>query len=160
MAKIKYVKGDATAPKGTDNRLIIHCCNDIGGWGSGFVLAISKRWKAPEQEYRSWHARNKKFELGNIQIVPVAENLAVANMIGQRGIWKRTTDSEPPIRYWAIQDALKKVYHYCNDNNVSVHAPKFGADRAGGDWPTIENLINIELVDKGIDVTIYEYEPK
>jgi hypothetical protein len=36
MINIKYVKGDATKPVDTDpktNKIIIHCCNDIGAWG-------------------------------------------------------------------------------------------------------------------------------
>jgi hypothetical protein len=49
---LKYVIGDATSPQGTGNKIIVHICNDIGGWGLGFVLALSKRWKAPEIQYR------------------------------------------------------------------------------------------------------------
>ncbi|MEV6001124.1 Appr-1-p processing protein, partial [Streptomyces griseomycini] len=25
-------------------KVIAHVCNDIGGWGKGFVLAVSRRW--------------------------------------------------------------------------------------------------------------------
>jgi len=32
---IKYIKGDATNPAGEGNKLIVHICNDIGGWGKG-----------------------------------------------------------------------------------------------------------------------------
>lgn len=42
-----YLTGDATAPGGTGTRIIAHVCNDIGHWGKGFVLAISKRWPEP-----------------------------------------------------------------------------------------------------------------
>lgn len=63
--KIQYVKGDATAPIATssnnsDNKhamIIVHVCNDIGRWGKGFVMAVSRRWKAPEQAYREWYAQ-------------------------------------------------------------------------------------------------------
>ena len=40
---IQFITGDATAPIGKGNRIIAHVCNDIGAWGAGFVLAISKR---------------------------------------------------------------------------------------------------------------------
>lgn len=33
MKDIQYIKGDATSPKGTDNKIIVHVCNDVGGWG-------------------------------------------------------------------------------------------------------------------------------
>ncbi|RYD76612.1 MAG: Appr-1-p processing protein, partial [Verrucomicrobiaceae bacterium] len=44
---IHYVTGDATRPEGDGARVICHVCNDIGGWGRGFVTALSKRWKGP-----------------------------------------------------------------------------------------------------------------
>jgi hypothetical protein len=43
MTDIQYRIGDATAPTTDGNKFIAHICNDIGGWGKGFVLAISKR---------------------------------------------------------------------------------------------------------------------
>lgn len=52
MKKIIYLKGDATNPQTEGNKIIAHICNDLGGWGKGFVLAISRRWKKPENEYR------------------------------------------------------------------------------------------------------------
>jgi hypothetical protein len=65
------------------------CCNDEGGWGRGFVLALSRRWSEPERRYRAW-ARGEEdsapFALGQVQLVPVEESLWVANLIGQHGI--------------------------------------------------------------------------
>lgn len=43
MKTITYLKGDATNPQSEENKIIAHICNDIGGWGKGFVVAISKR---------------------------------------------------------------------------------------------------------------------
>ena len=47
---IHYLKADATAPQTEGNIIITHICNDIGAWGKGFVLALSKRWKTPEKQ--------------------------------------------------------------------------------------------------------------
>jgi hypothetical protein len=33
------------------------------------VLALSKRWKQPEQAYRDWHASGEGFHLGAVQFV-------------------------------------------------------------------------------------------
>ena len=44
---INYVKGDATSPQGTSPRVLVHVCNDLGAWGKGFVVAVSKKWPAP-----------------------------------------------------------------------------------------------------------------
>ena len=62
MARITYLQGDATQPQSKGNRIIAHVCNDLGGWGKGFVLAISKRWPEPEAEYRLWRRDEGKNE--------------------------------------------------------------------------------------------------
>lgn len=51
---ITYHIGDATAPDGRGPGVIAHVCNDSGGWGKGFVLAVSRRWPEPEAAYRRW----------------------------------------------------------------------------------------------------------
>ena len=123
MTNIKYVQGDATQPPGDAPRIIAHVCNDIGGWGKGFVVAISRRWPAPEKDYREWHASGAPaFELGEIQVVNVEPALWVANMIGQRGI-KKSADG-PPIRYPAIRECLAKLTAKATELGASVHMPR------------------------------------
>jgi hypothetical protein len=99
MSGITYLKGDATCPQGKGVKIICHVCNDIGGWGEGFVLAISKRWKEPQAEYRKWHAAGKEsgFALGAVQFVQVEPYIWVANMVGQRGI-KRGSSGADSLR--------------------------------------------------------------
>jgi O-acetyl-ADP-ribose deacetylase (regulator of RNase III) len=41
MKPIEYVQGDATRPQGPGNKIIVHICNDVGGWGKGFVLTLA-----------------------------------------------------------------------------------------------------------------------
>lgn len=154
---LKYVKGDATEPIGDGKKFIIHCCNDLGLWGAGFVLAISKKWKDPEIQYKSWFENQKnKFKLGSIQIVPVDNDISVVNMIGQSGV--RNKSNPTPIKYDAIRKCLKQVAIAAKFNKASVHAPQFGSGLAGGDWGEIENIINEELIEKNIDVTIYLFD--
>src|SRR2546421_7287948 len=95
-------KGDAPRPQGGGRKIICHVCNDMGGWGAGFVLAISRRWKQPEQEYRGWYAgrETNDFDLGAVQFVQVEPKLWVANMVAQTGL--RRTKAGPPLRYEAL----------------------------------------------------------
>ena len=90
---VTYVKGDATQPIGSENRIITHCCNDEGYWNAGFVKALSRRWPEPERAYRRWAKglETLTFALGNVQFVRVDAGLCVANIIGQSGIRKRGT---------------------------------------------------------------------
>src|SRR5512135_1507635 len=109
MATITYLKGDATQPQAEGNRIIAHVCNDQGGWGKGFVAAISKRWSEPEAAYRSWYSDRSEsdFGLGAIQLVQVEPTQWVANMVAQHGY--NTTTSGPPIRYEAVRTCLRKL---------------------------------------------------
>src|SRR4029077_13113334 len=55
MTSIEYLRGDATCPQARGVKIIAHVCNDLGRWGKGFVLALSRRWAQPERAYRDWH---------------------------------------------------------------------------------------------------------
>lgn len=57
MKPITYLVGDATRPEVGGNKIIAHICNDAGGWGKGFVLALSQVSPIPESSYREWFAR-------------------------------------------------------------------------------------------------------
>jgi O-acetyl-ADP-ribose deacetylase (regulator of RNase III) len=87
MSGLRFLKGDATSPQAKGPKIIAHVSNDIGGWGKGFVVAISKRWPEPEREFRRWHRERagNDFGLGAMQLVQVQQDIWVANMVGQRG---------------------------------------------------------------------------
>lgn len=154
--RIVYFSGDATEPKTTGNVIIAHICNDLGAWGSGFVLDISAKWKAPEEAYRSWHRSGVNFALGEIQVVPVAENLSVANMIAQSGL--RGPYNARPIRYGAVQSCLQKLAETALATEASIHLPRIGCGRAGGRWDHIEPILKHALIRLGIPVFVYDKE--
>jgi O-acetyl-ADP-ribose deacetylase (regulator of RNase III) len=154
--KINYIKGDATNPISDGNKIIVHVCNDIGGWGKGFVLAISKRWKKPEQEFRAWYNSKNNFDLSEVQFVNVEETIWVANLIGQHKIYK-DEDGNVPIRYDAIEKGILKVAEYAKEKNASIHMPRIGCGLAGGTWDKVEPIILNTLSINEISVTIYDF---
>ena len=164
MAELVYLKGDATNPSMAigEQAFIPHICNNVGGWGAGFVLALSKKWEEPEIQYRQWMKRSGRMpNLGDVQYCSVADegkykNTRVVNMIAQNGF--RSEDNPKPIKYAALVDAMRQVAGYMNSIDGSIHCPKFGAGLAGGDWRVIEALIQEIWVDAGINVTVYEWE--
>jgi O-acetyl-ADP-ribose deacetylase (regulator of RNase III) len=152
----RYVVGDATQPQGSGTKIIVHICNDVGGWGAGFVLALSKRWREPEAEYRGWH-RDKSagdFALGSLQLVQVQPDIFVANLIGQRDVRPRA--GQPPIRYEAVRTGLARLREQALTLSASIHMPRIGCGLAGGRWDAIEPLVIEELLRYGIDVTVYD----
>lgn len=173
LVPIKYVVGDATRPGGPGPKVICHCVNDIGQWGSGFVLAIRERWSQPERSYREWHRLGTTplevdtegkpasefvahFNLGSVQFVRVEPQLWIANLIGQRR--NISVGEKFPIRYGALEDGLRLVTAFCQSKQATAHMPRIGAGLARGDWKRIEALINHTLVIAGVKVTVYDLE--
>jgi len=155
MSEIKYVKGDATVPNGRGKKVITHICNDQGGWGAGFVVAISKRWPYPEHAYRElFDKRADQAKLGFVQFIHVDPNIFVANMIAQHAYGY---NEGPPIRYDAVRTCLEKVAEYAIEEKASVHMPRIGCGLAGGRWEEIEPIINETLIAKGLEVTVYDF---
>jgi O-acetyl-ADP-ribose deacetylase (regulator of RNase III) len=156
---ISCVIGDATQPIGPGPKIIVHVCNDIGGWGRGFVVAISKRWPEPEQSYRAWHRGEieSAFALGEVQFVKVDDDLWVANLIGQRDV--RPLGDLPPVRYDAIRKGLRRVAEEARRLKASIHMPRIGSGLAGGKWEEVSKIVEEELSSSGVSVTVYDLPP-
>lgn len=174
MTAIKYVEGDVTEAQSTKHIYIPHVCNDIGGWGRGFVLALSSKWTAPERDYRK--AAESGLQLGQV-IDSIAESgrVYVANMVAQHGTSSGTFSVEveradgggsgffsprPPIRYGALAKCMRHVAALAKQTGAEIHAPRFGSGLAGGDWNVIESMILELWSDAGIPVTIYDLQRK
>lgn len=153
---INYIKGDATNPTEPGNKIIVHVCNDVGGWGKGFVLAISKRWSEPESKYREWHKSGVNFNLGEVQFVQVDHERYVANLIGQHKL-NKDENGNPPIRYEAILQGMIKVADYAKAINASAHMPRIGCGLAGGTWDKIEPILIEALLAKHVNVFVYDF---
>lgn len=120
-------------------------------------MAVSKRWKEPEEAYRQWHKEggDLPFGLGEVDFVSVGPGIWVGNLIGQQGI--RRAGGEPPVRYDAIRRGLGRVAMFAGEKSASVHMPRIGCGLSGGSWEVIEPLIEATLISKGVEVTVYDF---
>jgi O-acetyl-ADP-ribose deacetylase (regulator of RNase III) len=166
---LKYLVGDATRPVGGGEKIITHCCNDLGRWGSGFVVPLGRLYPSAKFAYHRWceglddpsYSATGLMGLGEIQFVQVEPHLWVVNIIGQHGVIDRTPAGEgPPIRYEAIRQGFAKLRGFATLRSASVHMPRMGAGLAGGQWEEIEKLINAELLSGGLDVFVYDLPTK
>jgi O-acetyl-ADP-ribose deacetylase (regulator of RNase III) len=153
---VTYVKGSATEPVGDGPKIIAHVCNDKGGWGAGFVLALNKISTKPQRLYREWYARKRDnfLPLGTIQTVYLSDNLYVVNMIAQHGTVSKLNPQ--PLSYEALEMALEAVAQVAIQTGASIHMPRIGCGLAGGKWDVVESIINRVLTLKDIDVTVYD----
>ncbi len=154
---IKYIVADATQPVGDGIKLILHICNDIGAWGAGFVMALSRKWEQPEAEYRRIPAKKRK--LGYVQFVPVGDNTYVVNMIAQHNI-RPNEFGVPMVRYGALETCLNKVVDFARsmDNgkdSVTLHMPPVGCGLGGGKWGIVKSVL-AEAIPEDIVLTVYD----
>lgn len=129
--------------------LIPHVVNNIGLWGSGFVVPLGD--KHPKSRDKYLEAFNHDgLNLGTSQMV-IADtgDVIVANMCAQQGVV--SADNPHPLKYAALVHCMEFVAHWIatnknwlqrSDKSFQIHAPRFGSDRAGGNWTFITALIN------------------
>lgn len=168
--QLNYQVGDATRPETNFKpNVIVHCCNNIGGWGSGFVVALNKTFgeegaSSPMARYLKTYEENG-LELGDIEIVRTNEPyIYVCNLIGQQFTGGETIAGVfvPPIRYEAIRRGLLKLKSVCisrfeiKGEYPDISSPRFGAALAGGEWNKIEEIIHEVFDDLDIKWTVYD----
>jgi len=160
MSNIIYFNGDVleaikTSKDEHTTKILLHICNNKGGWGAGFVLALSKVWPQPEATYRlAYKAKNECF-LGDIQVTKVDKGIYVVSMIAQDGY--KTPSNPHPLNYDALQSCLEKIMQWINDKEVEfpvIYGPKFGTGLAGGDWILISEYLKQILGE--VQINIYE----
>jgi len=89
-----------------------------------------------------------------VQFVPVESDIVVANMFAQKFCGFKS--NEIPLDYKALEKCLDQVCIKAHATGARVVAPRFGSGLAGGDPKIILSLIDKCLIQKNIDVTIYE----
>lgn len=164
---IKITKGDVLESKVDGLKIIVHCCNDVNGFGSGVAGSIAKKWPDIKNYYHSWYNndinRETPFVLGQIQLVKAEENTFVCNLIGQRDIGGFQIGKKfiPPVRYEAIEEGfyrlLDRVEKYNGAEKISIHAPLLGTGLAGGDIDEIYIIANAVFGTSDIEFTFYAF---
>lgn len=165
---LKYTTGDATVPAVSGMKFIIHIVNDQGGFGAGFAGAVAKKWPKAREDYRRWYASQEKFKLGEIYLSRVQSDVAIVHMLAQHQIMQ-DEDGNPPLRLEALGQCLEKVAKLIKEEGQgSVHCPRIGAGLSSGItkgystevWKNIENLLKEKLINKSINVTVYDLPEK
>lgn len=150
---LHYLIGDALQPVKTP-AIIPHICNDLGLWGSGFVVAVSRLDPEPERQYLAWKKICiNNLPLGECQIVQIDHDIWVVNMIAQHDV--RIIDGIPPLRIDALKSCLSYVNDVAKEKGATIHSPRIGAVRSGGRWEDIEKVILSTLT---VETYIYTLE--
>lgn len=148
--KVIYKKGDATNPQ-EQNVVIAHGCNNKGAWGAGFVIPLGNKYPAAKVGYHQWDHK----ELGSIQLIRVNPNVHVCNMVTQ--ILGTMDGWLIPFRYQSFAECLIRLRQKMLQKELkTLVMPRVGAGLAGGNWQTIELIINKVFDKTDIRVIIYD----
>jgi O-acetyl-ADP-ribose deacetylase (regulator of RNase III) len=153
--RVTHLRGDALDPRGSGPAVIAHVVNDATpNWGGrGFANAVKSRLPHVQEDFRRWARLHRtNFRLGQSRAFRVNPYTIVFSMICQEGYGP---SAQPRLRYAPLQKCLIELAELANENGAAVHMPRIGAGLAGGDWEIIEELIEQEVVRRGIPVTVY-----
>jgi O-acetyl-ADP-ribose deacetylase (regulator of RNase III) len=155
VREIRYLRGDATAPRGSDFRILTQIVNDRAiVWGAGFGRAVRRKWPTVQDEFAKWAVSDRvHFKLGNVHLSRVDDSLMIAHLVAQHGIGPSRT---PRVRYGALEACLQKLAVQAVSTGASVHMPRIGTGEAGGSWDIISEIVQENLCRNGIDVTVYD----
>jgi O-acetyl-ADP-ribose deacetylase (regulator of RNase III) len=148
---ITYKKGNAvTALIDGEINVLLHVCNNKGVMGSGIALEIKNRIPDAFVAYKEMPSELGTCTFGWTSKTSRKSGMVV-NMVAQDGYGQGVRH----LNYGALAECLKKVSAL--NKTLRVGLPyKMGADRAGGDWEIVLELVSFILKD--FDVTIYKLE--
>jgi O-acetyl-ADP-ribose deacetylase (regulator of RNase III) len=135
--KIIYKKGDLFE---CEEKIIIHGCNAQGRMGAGVAKLIKQKYHPAYLSYREAYD-TRGLKLGDV-VWASCDDKTIGNAIIQEfyGRDKRVYVSYP---------SLRKCMNRINTSTIItsgdfIAMPKIGAGLAGGDWRTIEKIIEEE----------------
>lgn len=156
---IRYVHGDVTKPIGDGAKIICQLVNDRAiKWGGGIAKRFARMHPAAEEAFsQAVMPVPTRDRLGQVIIVDLDADVRLASIVAQEGFGASLF---PRIRYRALQRGLAEVAAAALNAGAGVHMPKIGSGSAGGDWGVVEEIVEDELVRKGVQVTVYDLPPR
>lgn len=140
---IQYLALDVTT---VTRGVVAHGVNCQGIMGSGAALAIRNQWLAAYEQYKKLcdAASDKGDLLKTVQIVPVGEDLYVANLFTQ--IYYGY-DGRKYAELAAVKSALEIGLRKAQSLGLPYYMVKVGCQRGGLDWerdvePFVQHLTN------------------
>ena len=155
---IHHLHGNVLEPRGAGLKVVCQLVNNVAKrWGGGIARQAAKRFPAAQREFATWIADiNYGERLGKVHFSTEVSRTVIASIVGQRGFGK---SKEPRVEYRAIQAGLKQVAAFALSKSASVHLPRIGTGAAGGNWKTIEAMIEEQFVESGLAVNVYTPPP-
>ncbi len=149
---ITFKKGNAvSALIDGEVDVLIHVCNNKGVMGSGIALEIKNRIPDAFVAYKEIPSALGSCTFGWNKPHEDSVKGMVVNMVAQDGYGQGVRH----LNYGALASCLDKVSVLSKRLRIGLPY-KMGADRAGGDWNIVLEMV--EFLLKDFNVTVYELE--
>lgn len=152
-AGIRYIRGDATIPRGGGSKLIAHVVNNKAQrWGPfGFAKLLGNRYPAAKKAFTESPLSGR--QLGSVLVTRAPSDLMIANLVAQDGYGDNGGRSRLSVP--SLDACLKRLGEVARDRRATVHMPLIGTGQGGMPWPVIRDLIVDRVVALGVEVTVY-----
>lgn len=159
ISPIRLLHGNVLAPRGSGQKILCQMVNDRAKrWGGGVARQAAKRFPEAHNNFTQSFLEIPRIQrLGRVIFNEVDDEIKIASMIAQEGFGQSST---PRIRYSALEQCLATVSSRALDEQASIHMPRIGTGAAGGDWDTIQEMLDDTMIRAGLSVTIYDLPPK
>lgn len=165
---ITYKKGNLFDNLSEDKKnVILHVCNDAGGFGSGFAGMTAKLYPSVQKAYfelaNKGKYNNTLFKLGQVQFVKTKEdsNVVFGNLISQSvpGGHEFNINGQkiyyPPFRPDSFRECMYRVVEKCQGKDLNIMSPLMGCGLAGGSKSVVFGIVE-EVIQHYIDITVWE----
>jgi len=149
MKTIKYIKGDLVRDAEKDFDVIGHGCNCWCTMGAGIALGVKRKWRRA-YDADTATAYGDADKLGTYSSWN-NNDITILNLYTQ---WNYKGNSGIRADYAAIRDCMALIKEDFSGKKIGL--PLVGAGLAGGDWDTIEQIIEEELEGEDVTVVIWE----
>jgi Zn-dependent peptidase ImmA (M78 family)/O-acetyl-ADP-ribose deacetylase (regulator of RNase III) len=156
---IRVLHGSILEPRNGGHKIICQLVNDKAvSWGGGVARKVADRFPGAEASFKEQILKLPHNErLGTVVFAPANEEITAASLIAQEGYGPSLF---PRIRYEALRRCFEAVVERAKQSGASIHMPRLGTGSAGGDWRTIEEMLDDTMVRAGLSVTIYDPPPR
>ena len=156
---IRYVHGNVLDPRNGGRKIICQLVNDKATkWGGGVARKTANRFPEAEKIFsRELIETAKADRLGKVIFTRAADDLEIASIIAQEGFGQSLF---PRIRYDSLQRCLESISERAIHTKATIHMPRIGTGAAGGDWDTIQEMLDDVMVRSGVKIIIYDPPPK
>lgn len=146
--RVKVVQGSILTPENAGLRFVLNVVNTAGKAEGPLYPLFDKKWGKVKEEAKGWYnTRDGKYKLGAVNTTAVQSDTWVIHMLCQNDEFQ--TDVA------GLTACLKKVCDMAKYERATVHVSTLLTTAV----PEITDLLNTQLVERGVSVSFYE-EPQ